>query len=936
MGTRCTRVVVATVLVGAGLITTATPTHAAVLTVDTTADTVAADGLTSLREAMLTANSNGVDDEIVLVGGQTYSLTDCVAGPLVYDESADLSITGNGATVTQTCTDQRILEKSGPNDNVLTLDGLTLVTAPNSGVNIGGMAVQATSQLVLDSVVVDGANAGFGGSIIEIDFGAAAFDIVVRDSSITNSTGSAIANQNPSGAQVENSTLTGNTGNGLSVSDGSPIEVIGTTIADNGGIGIVTSGQGFGIQPVATITDSTIDGNDGGGFFCLSSCRTLDVANSFVTNNGASPAPGRGGGLVMPIVLDGGVNPSVTIVDSTISGNSADHSGGGLLVFGTFDSFAAIQPEVSITNSTLSGNTVTCVDCNGGAISMSVGNLTVVDTTIDGNTATGDGGAIAFRRGTSADVTAPSSVSISQSVIHGNTASGDGGGVWLQSDSVDIDQTTVSDNTAGGTGGGISAGGVFNGELVVSGDTDITNSTVSGNTAGLGGGVRVSFPDGSRIDVLNSTVHGNSATSSGGGFLVGPTELVTLDQVTVTQNSAPASANVAANGATTISRSVVAEPLGGGADCGSIVPPAPILVPTVFISGGFNWYDDASCTADPSDVAAPGGDPLLGDLADNGGPTSTRLPDAASPLGGLVPAAGCDVFDDQRGVARPAGLNCEAGSVEVVETLPPPPDGFPAQRTAAGDLRIRGTYVGESFDVDLTGGIAVVSSDADVADPGNPLVVAAFNGPFRDVDARLRGGDDVLIVRNGSTERDVRIDGEAGSDVLRVESVEVGRNADIDGGVGDDDIELVTTNVVDRIRLEGQSGDDDVSVFDANAAEMRVDLGSGDDTFVFAGGVVHLVIVDGRAGNDGIIIAEAVFTGRTRINGGNGDDGLAIFVSAFDDRFRFDGNGGADDVALSASTFNGPAVFRGGGGTDGYVADGATTFVSPPTIHSFP
>jgi hypothetical protein len=49
-----------------------------------------------------------------------------------------------------------------------------------------------------------------------------------------------------------------------------------------------------------------------------------------------------------------------------------------------------------------------------------------------------------------------------------------------------------------------------------------------------------------------------------------------------------------------------------------------------------------------------------------------RLPAATSPLGGRVPVANCTTEEDQRLQARPLGANCDAGSVEFVETVAPP------------------------------------------------------------------------------------------------------------------------------------------------------------------------------------------------------------------------------------------------------------------------
>ncbi len=65
-------------------------------------------------------------------------------------------------------------------------------------------------------------------------------------------------------------------------------------------------------------------------------------------------------------------------------------------------------------------------------------------------------------------------------------------------------------------------------------------------------------------------------------------------------------------------------------------------------------------------------DPKLGLLADNGGPstgsgqapkTHALLP--GSPARNAIPASSCIVSDDQRGVARPQGDDCDIGAYEA-------------------------------------------------------------------------------------------------------------------------------------------------------------------------------------------------------------------------------------------------------------------------------
>ena len=81
-------------------------------------------------------------------------------------------------------------------------------------------------------------------------------------------------------------------------------------------------------------------------------------------------------------------------------------------------------------------------------------------------------------------------------------------------------------------------------------------------------------------------------------------------------------------------------------------------------------------------------DPLLGPLADNGGPTFTHLPQPGSPAIDLAPLAGCPA-QDQRGLrcGLPA-LACDSGAVEVDAPPASPPPPPPAETVAAQDAAL--------------------------------------------------------------------------------------------------------------------------------------------------------------------------------------------------------------------------------------------------------
>ena len=99
----------------------------------------------------------------------------------------------------------------------------------------------------------------------------------------------------------------------------------------------------------------------------------------------------------------------------------------------------------------------------------------------------------------------------------------------------------------------------------------------------------------------------------------------------------------------------------------------------------------------PGDASCPGprleGDPRLGPLAANGGPTATLLPGPGSAAIDALAGAACPATD-QRGLPRPQLGGCDAGAVEVQPGAAgtPPPGASAGSSTAA--RRVSGLRLG--------------------------------------------------------------------------------------------------------------------------------------------------------------------------------------------------------------------------------------------------
>jgi len=396
-------------------------------------------------------------------------------------------------------------------------------------------------------------------------------------------------------------------------------------------------------QPAAALTTITVTSNADPGVAPACPGSNCTLRQAFTT------ASGTAGDVEIDIAgtinLTAGELLYNGSANLTVAGNGTITQGNSARII----HFTSAQ-TLTVSGLTLIGGQ----NCRGGGIDAPSGSVVLTNTTVTQATSTCGGGGI----------WASGSVTATGSTVSSNHAnSGSGGGIETGSGSVTLTNSTVTGNTAADGGGGIVAGENQEGFSPVT----LTASTVDHNTAGTGDGGGV---EGSSVHATNSTITNNTVSSSdpGGGIAFRAASVFVYD--TIASNSSTDGANVWNGSDTTLTSvgTVIALPLGGGTDCTLHV-----------VSQGYNWDDDGSCgfTTGPGDHSNAG-DPLLGALANNGGPTQTRLPqDGPSPLIDAIPPAACQtgnaagVTTDQRGVTRPQGAGCDIGAVEVAVPVAP-------------------------------------------------------------------------------------------------------------------------------------------------------------------------------------------------------------------------------------------------------------------------
>ena len=238
---------------------------------------------------------------------------------------------------------------------------------------------------------------------------------------------------------------------------------VGECIAGSGADAITFSVSGTITVNVLPAIESDLSISGGGAVTFQGSCSALSIASGTVSLAGLTisgsmcfgPGPGGLGG-------DDGSGAglfnagTLTVTNSTFSGNFATASGGGIQNAGA----------LFVENSTISGNGAAFG--NGGGIDNG-GVLTVTSSTISGNSAgfsIGRGGGIHNLGGT---------VTVTNSTVSGNSADGGGGGIYNVAGTVTLTNSTISGNPTGATGGGI----------VAAGSETLVNAIVAGNTAPL-------------------------------------------------------------------------------------------------------------------------------------------------------------------------------------------------------------------------------------------------------------------------------------------------------------------------------------------------------------------------------------------------------------------------------------------------------------------
>ena len=501
-----------------------------------------------------------------------------------------------------------------------------------------------------------------------------------------------------------------------------------TPVTLNAGYGSRVFQIDSGVQAVITnvnIENGDVTNDNGGAIF---NAGTLTVSNANVSDSYASD----GGGIENQGAL--------TLSNVTLTSNNATSSGGAIDSTGT----------LTVNDSTLTSNGA----ADGGAIS-SEGMLTVNNSTFSSNGANNSGGAIAsfsapatitggFFTGNNAAYGGvlennAGTVTLTSDTLSNNTATTAGGAIENDSGPLTLNNTTIAGNIIyNGNGGGINNN---------AGTVTITNSTFSGNqlySTGSGGAIENS---GGTVTASNSTFFDNSAAALGGAIDNESGGKLSLTNATVSSNSADTSADkgggIENNGGTlSLQNTIVA---------GNYDNSGPDIGGVITTDNGNNLLGTAVNNATtiptpgPNDVFSD--TPMLGTLADYGGPTQTLALLAGSPAIGAGNASATNPATDQRGLPRVVNGSIDIGAFQ---TQPPALDFTTLGQTADAGQPMTITLQLEALD-----GNPVAAGNGGVT---VTLASSSTGAVFLDTNGNALAGSTVTIPK-GSTSATFRIRG---------------------------------------------------------------------------------------------------------------------------------------------------------------------------------
>ncbi len=520
-------------------------------------------GSVTLQNVSLTNNVAGINGgglhisgngRVHMIGGEATSNSANAEGGALWN-SANGTLTVEDATITDNSAGGADADQGGgglfTDGGTLTVMNTTIMsnTATGAAGSGGGILAVPGSQLHVDGGTISANRANRAGGGIELN---GTPEMMVR-ATIENVE---LAN-NATGASPGN-------GGALHITGLAQVTVRNATVTNNSA---TAEGGGLWNSVVGSLTvlDSTLSGNsaagndaDQGGGALFNDGGEMTVINTTITNNSATGTAGSGGGI---LATTGSV---LHVSGGTIADNRSNRAGGGIelnataerVVYAAFDGIAFMgnstgaapgnggalhitgPAQVKASKLTVTNNSATAE--GGGLWNSATGSLTVVDSVLSGNSASGadadQGGGALYNDGGMLHLSNSSVISNSA-----DGAAGSGGGILAVAGSkLSVTNSTLDSNSANRAGGAIELKGTPEGMVAATlDDVDFTNNT-AGDAPGNGGALHITGQ--ADVTINGGMATGNRAAAEGGAFWNSAVGTLTVRNVTLENNSASGAA----------------------------------------------------------------------------------------------------------------------------------------------------------------------------------------------------------------------------------------------------------------------------------------------------------------------------------------------------------------------------------------------------------
>jgi CSLREA domain-containing protein len=304
---------------------------ASIIIVNSTLDVKQNDGLCTLREAIIAANSDrrsgsrpgeciaGSGDDTIILPAGTYILTRSDSGNENASQTGDLdirsnlTIIGDGAAVT-------IIDGSGITDRIIhtltgnvTISGVTLRQGHTTG-NGGGLLNQGSTLTLSDVAIMENEAAGTGGGIAQTGGSLTAVSLTVANNNASGNGGGLHLNNGI--VSLTNSTISGNNGSGT----GKDIHSRTNTI-----LSFVTVGGGTAVTASAFKLNNTILAGDCAGTLTSQGHNLIQSTSCTITGNTNGNIVGQDP-LLEPLADNGGGTLTHALQSTSPAINAANNA----------------------------------------------------------------------------------------------------------------------------------------------------------------------------------------------------------------------------------------------------------------------------------------------------------------------------------------------------------------------------------------------------------------------------------------------------------------------------------------------------------------------------------------------------------------------------------------------------------------------------------